>query len=90
LQVPEEEAIPLEEGEYFLHQLLGLAAVTEDGRPLGRLTEVLETGANNVFVIDGPDGQHLVPDIPDVVLAVDVATGRIVIRPMPGLLDNQA
>ncbi len=88
LQVPEEEAIPLEEGEYFLHQLLGLAAVTEDGQPLGRLTEVLETGANNVFVIDGPDGQRLVPDIPDVVLAVDVDAGRVVIRPMPGLFDN--
>ena len=90
LQVPEEEAIPLEEGEYFLHQLLGLEVVTEDERSLGRLTEVLETGANNVFVIDGPDGQRLVPDIPDVVLAVDVDAGRIVIRPMPGLFDSLA
>ncbi len=90
LQVPEAEAIPLEEGEYFLHQLLGLEVVTEEGQSLGRLTEVMETGANNVFVIDGPGGQHLVPDIADVVLAIDVAAGRIVIRPMPGLLNNEA
>ena len=91
LQVPEDEAIPLEEGEYFLHQLLGLEAVTESGRNLGRLTDVLETGANNVFVITGPQGELLVPDIPDVVREVDVAGGRVVIRPLPGLLaDDEA
>ena len=90
LQVPEDEAIPLEEGEYFLHQLLGLEVVTESGRSLGRLTDVLETGANNVFIIDGPSGELLVPDIPDVVREVDVAGGRVVIRPLPGLLDDEA
>ena len=90
LQVPEEEAIPLEEGEYFLHQLLGLEVQTEDGQSLGRLTDVLETGANNVFVVSGADGEHLIPDIPDVVQAVDVAGGRIIIRPLPGLLNDVA
>ena len=89
LQVPEDEAIPLEEGEYFLHQLLGLEVVTENGRSLGRLTNVLETGANNVFIIDRPGGELLVPDIPDVVRDVDVAGGRVVIRPLPGLLDDE-
>ena len=88
LQVPEEEAIPLEEGEYFLYQLVGLEVLTEDGQFLGRLTEVLETGANNVFVIDGPQGQYLVPDIPDVVREIDVEGGRLVIRPLPGLLGD--
>ena len=90
LQVPEEEAIPLEEGEYFLHQLLGLEVQTEDGQSLGRLTDVLETGANNVFVVSGADGEHLIPDIPDVVQAVDVAGGRIIIRPLPGLFGDVA
>ena len=88
LQVPEDEAIPLEEGEYFLHQLLDLTVVTDEGRDLGRLTAVLETGANNVFIIQGPRGEVLVPDIPDVVLEVDVDGGRIVIRPLPGLLSD--
>lgn len=90
LQVPEEEAIPLEEGEYFLHQLLGLEVFTEGGQGLGRLTDVLETGANNVFVVVGPGGEHLIPDIPDVVQEVDVDGGRIVIRPLPGLLGDGA
>ncbi len=90
LQVPEEEAIPLEEGEYFLHQLVGLEVLTESGRSLGRLTDVLETGANNVFVVVGPGGELLIPDIPDVVREVDVAGGRVVIRPLPGLLGDEA
>lgn len=90
LQVPEEEAIPLEEGEYFLHQLLGLEVLTEGGQSLGRLTDVLETGANNVFVVSGADGEHLIPDIPDVVQEVDVDGGSIIIRPLPGLLGDVA
>ena len=89
LQVPEDEAIPLEEGEYFLHQLLGLEVVTESGRSVGRLTDVLETGANNVFIIEGELGELLVPDIPDVVREVDVAGGRVIVRLLPGLLDEE-
>jgi len=85
LQVPEAEAIPLATDEYFLFQLEGLEVSTEDGQVLGRLSEVLETGANNVFVIEGPQGQLLVPDIPDVVQEVDIDGGRLVIRPLPGL-----
>jgi 16S rRNA processing protein RimM len=88
LLIPESEAVPLAEGEYFLHQLVGIAAYTADGEPLGTLSEVLETGANNVFIIDGPRGQLLVPDIPDVIQEVDIAAGRLVIRPLPGLLEE--
>lgn len=88
LQVLESEAIPLEEGEYFLHQLKGLAVYTEKGTCIGRLSEVLETGANNVFVVDGDAGQHLLPDIPDVIREINIKGGRIVIQPMPGLVDG--
>ena len=89
LQVPESEAVPLAEGEYFLYQLVGIQVFTEEGAPVGRLREVLETGANNVFVIDGPQGQHLIPDIPDVVREIDLEAGRLVIHPMPGLLNER-
>ncbi len=87
LQVTEADAIPLADNEYFLYQLEGIEVLTEEGEVLGRLVEVLETGANNVFVIAGPRGQLLVPDIPDVVREVDIEGGRLVIRPLPGLLD---
>ncbi len=89
LQVPEADAIPLEEGEYFLFQLIGLDVRTEGGEYVGRISNVLETGANNVFVIDGPDQQFLVPDIPDVIMAIDVENNRMEIRPLPGLLNDR-
>jgi 16S rRNA processing protein RimM len=88
LQVPESEAVPLEEGEYFLFQLEGLEVYTDQGLHLGRLNEVLETGANNVFVIEGGKRQYLVPDIPDVIRDIDFESGRLVIHPLPGLIDG--
>ena len=89
LQVPESEAVPLAEGEYFLYQLVGLQVFTEEGTLVGRLSQVLETGANNVFVVEGQHRQHLIPDIPDVVREIDIEAGRLVIYPMPGLIDDR-
>lgn len=84
--VPEEEAIALEEGEVFLFELEGLAVYTEEGEHLGRLFEVLETGANEVFVIHGERGEVLLPNTEEVVLEVDVDAGKMVVRLLPGLL----
>jgi 16S rRNA processing protein RimM len=89
--VPTEEAIPLEEGELFLYQLVDMDVVTADGEPLGTVEEVLQTGANDVLVIrtqDEPSRQVLVPDIPDVVLEVDLEAGRIVVQLPPGLVEG--
>lgn len=88
LQVPISEAVPLEDGEYFLYQILGLEVFTNDGQSLGRLTEILETGANNVFVVEGMKRQYLLPDIPDVIKEIDIENGRLVIDPLPGLIDD--
>jgi 16S rRNA processing protein RimM len=73
-------------GEYFLHEIVGLAVETEEGRPLGHVREVLRTGANDVYVVVGPLGELLIPAIADVVQSIDVEAGRILIRPLPGLL----
>lgn len=88
LFIPFAEAVPLDEGEYYLFQLVGLSVFTVDGKLIGRLTQVLETGANNVFVVEGPSGQHLIPDIPDIIKDIDIDGGRIVILPIPGLLSG--
>lgn len=88
LQVLEEDAIPLEAGEYFLYQAIGLEVLTVDGEYIGRVREILETGANNVFVIDGAAGEVLIPDIPDVIREVNIASGQLIISPLPGLLDS--
>ncbi len=85
LQVPESEAVPLEEDEYFLFQLIGLAVYSVDGEHLGALAEVIETGANNVFVVRGSSGELLVPDTAEVVAAIDFENGRMTINLLPGL-----
>lgn len=85
LQIPEEEALPLEAGEYYLYQLLNLQVYQEDGHYLGVLVDVLETGANNVFVVRGDRGELLLPDTAEVVREIDFANGRMTVHLLPGL-----
>jgi 16S rRNA processing protein RimM len=87
LQVPEDQAIPLEENEYFLYQLIGLMVETADGQQLGTLTEIIETGANNVFVVQGGRDEILIPDIPEVISEIDFEKQRMIVDPLPGLLN---
>ena len=69
LVVKREDALPLEEGEYFIGDLIGCTVYLEDGSTLGELTDVLRTGANDVYVVRKNDGSEvLVPVIPDCVL----------------------
>jgi 16S rRNA processing protein RimM len=86
LQVPEEEAIPLEEGEYFLYQLIGLEVYSDEDEHLGTLVEVMETKANAVFILRGPRGEILLPDIEEVIQQIDFDNGRMVVHLLPGLL----
>jgi len=79
----------LDEGEYYLFQLVGLTAVTEEGRELGRVKEVLQTGANDVYVVDTPRGELLLPAIQDVVKDVELAAGRLVVHLLPGLMPGE-
>jgi 16S rRNA processing protein RimM len=89
--VPVGEAIPLQEGELFLYQLVDMDVVTVEGERLGTVEDVLQTGANDVLVVrtcGEPPRQVLLPDIPDVVLDVDVEAGRIVVQVPPGLVEG--
>lgn len=86
LQVPLEEAIPLEEGEYYLFQLLGLEVYSDEGEYLGELTQVLETGANHVFVVSDGKREILLPDTDEVIVDIDFANGRLTAHLLPGLL----
>lgn len=89
VQVPMEEAAPLEEDEYYEHDILGLEVWTRAGEYLGRIEEILYTGANEVYVVYDAGlerGEILIPAIGDVVLAVDLEAGRMEIDLMEGLL----
>lgn len=88
LFVPEEEAVALEADTYWVHDIIGLQAATEAGEVLGRISEVLFTGANEVYVIQDADGAELlVPAIADVIQQVDLAAKRITVRLLPGMRD---
>ncbi len=77
---------PLPAGVYYLHQIEGLEVVTEDGERLGRVKEILKTGANDVYVVQGEKGEILLPAIPQVVRDVRLGDGKIVVRLMEGLI----
>jgi 16S rRNA processing protein RimM len=85
VQIPLEDAVPLEEGEYYEHQIVGLAVVEQDGTPLGKVREILSTGANDVYVVVGPDGELLLPALEQVILEIDLQAGRMVVELLEGL-----
>ncbi len=88
LYVTRENAVRLGRNEYFIADLMGLLVQNEDGEEIGVLREVLETGANDVYLIDLKDGRELLlPAIKECVLSVDVEAGQMRIHILDGLLD---
>lgn len=84
ISVPETYELP--KGRYYFHELIDLNVIDETGNDLGTLTEILETGANDVYVVKGSTGKELLlPAIPDVVLKVDLEAKFIQVRLLPGL-----
>ncbi len=88
LMVTREHAVKCEPGEYFICDLIGLDVITDTGMNLGKLTEVLETGANNVYEVTTPDGKTvLIPVIDQCILAHDMKEKTVTVHLLPGLLD---
>jgi 16S rRNA processing protein RimM len=82
---------PLPEGEYYHHQLIGLQVVEEQGSAIGELVEILQTGANDVYVVRLPaGGELLIPAIDSVILSVDLERAEIWVQLPPGLLLEEA
>lgn len=77
---------PLEEGEYYHHQIMGLRVVNEGGQFLGQVVEILETGANDVLVIRPEQGQELLlPMLESTILSVNLERGELQVHLLPGL-----
>lgn len=88
LLVHREDAVELEENENYVADLIDLKVVTDDGKVLGYLTEVMETGANDVYVVETEDGQELLlPAIRDCILDVDLDEEVMTVHILPGLFD---
>jgi len=83
------DAMELPEGEYYHHELLGLSVLDETGASLGRVTEIMQTGANDVYVVTDEAGKEiLLPAIAEVILDVDLDTKIIKVHLLPGLLEE--
>jgi 16S rRNA processing protein RimM len=91
LVVPQSELPELPEGSWWPHELEGSDVVTEDGRALGTLVDVVLNPANDLWVVRDGDRELLVPAIRDVVVDVDVERKRVTVRAVPGLtVDEEA
>jgi len=82
---------PIDEGDYFIQDLIGLSVEDADtGESYGALTDVLQTGANDVYELTFQNGRtYLIPAIGEVVLSVDLEGGVMKIRPLKGLFDDE-
>ena len=88
LWVPREEAQDLDEDEYYIGDLIGMEVVLEDNTHFGTLKDVMETGANDVYVVETSDGEEiLLPAIRDCILDVNVEEKRMTVHVLEGLLD---
>ena len=83
------DEVELEEGVYFIQDLIGLEVLDVDtGKSYGKLTDVMQTGANDVYEVKDADGKTgLIPAIPDVVQETDLDGGVMRMRPLEGLFD---
>ena len=88
LLVDREHAVELGENENFIADLIDMEVVTDEGKVLGTLTDVIETGANDVYAVKTPEGKEiLLPAIRDCILDVNVDEKRMTVHVMEGLLD---
>jgi len=87
LLIPQQDARPLEAGEYFLHDLIGLEVRLAEGEVMGRVTEVYEGGPGYLLAVDDGERERVIPFAGQFVKEVEVEAGWIVIEPIPGLLD---
>lgn len=87
--IPLDQLASLPAGSYYRHDILGLTVQTLDGRQLGRIVDIIETGSNDVYMIRASDGKQIpIPAIKDVIKQVDITHQTMYIDPIPGLLET--
>jgi 16S rRNA processing protein RimM len=85
VEVPRAERVKLPRGHYHWDEVIGLEVYDEAGTRLGRVRDILQTGANDVYVVDTASGELLIPAIKDVVKRIDPTKGEMVVRLLEGM-----
>lgn len=87
LEIDREDAIPLEEGAYFIADLIGLEVYSDEGNLLGKVEDIYNTGSNDIYVVKDELGkQILLPGIKDVIKDVQIENAKIIVHLIPGLI----
>ena len=87
LEIDREDAIPLKEGTYFIADLIDLDVYTDEGKLLGKVDDIYNTGANDIYVVKDELGkQILLPGIKEVIKQVDLDNEKIIVHLIPGLI----
>ena len=86
LEIPLSKARTLPEGEYYRFQIIGLEVVSTEGETVGRIVDILPTVSNDVYIVQSPKGDILIPAIEDVVKSIDLEKGQMFIEIISGLL----
>lgn len=89
LEIPQTELRSLPEDQYYQFQLMGLEVWTTGAKLLGQITDILPTGSNDVFVVQGERGELLIPAIEGVVKCVDPEMGRVIVELIEGLVPSE-
>lgn len=87
IEIPRSLAVKLPRNSYYIFQIIGLSVYLEEEEYLGKVIEVIKTGSNDVYEVEGEKGTFLIPAIKDVIKEINIDNKKIIIKPIPGLLD---
>ncbi len=87
LKIPIEESPPPPEGSYYYYQIIGMEVVTDEGRVIGKVEEIWETGANDVYIVRDGEKEYLIPAVEEFIREIDINRNRMTITPLEGLLE---
>ena len=87
LEVDEAERVELPEGLFFHDQIIGLCVQTTGGAYVGKIVEIIENAANDIYVCREGDREFLIPAVAEFITEIDIASGLMTIAPIPGLID---
>lgn len=87
VKISADEALTLEEDEYYIDDLIGFSVVTITGEELGNLLEVISTGGTDIFLVKGQKKKYMIPAAREIITEVSEEKQSITINPIPGLLD---
>jgi len=87
LQLERKDLIPLKESSYYIFQIVGLKVVTEEGNLIGEVEEVLKFPGQDIYLVKGEEYETWIPAVKEIVRQIDLEGRKMVIRPIPGLLE---